>query len=119
MKWKIVSSAEVSAAKSLSPHTFLDNPCVCGHGKEQHKPVFNRARREDCTAPECFCLEFQSKAETAVPELIEIVTALRDWYKLAQTPGYVSTGPSPYALLFDDDKSLSEHIEEACVKAGV
>lgn len=62
-KFKIVSSAEVFAAKSFSPHTFIGNPCECGHGEKQHKPLFKKQRTEGCTAPGCGCTEFQSQAE--------------------------------------------------------
>lgn len=61
MRFRVVSSLEVAAAGgNLSARAYLSDLCDdCGHGKEQHKPLFRKVRTGECTSPDCHCKQYQ------------------------------------------------------------
>ena len=73
MKFAIINSAAMAAARAWSPETFLENPCECLHGEGQHAPFTKalhskpRVRRTGaCSHPGCKCTGYQDQRD-AIP----------------------------------------------------
>ncbi len=70
-----------------------------------------------CTESDCDRNEARANALliAAAPELLEIVSALHEWF---EANGYNGNGPSGCSLVCSDDDTLGQHVRSAMAKVN-